>query len=350
VGVDGVGALAGVRVVVTRPAERAGGFVARLENTGAAVIKLPTIAIADPDSWAPVDAAIARLASGAYLWVMFTSRIGAERFLERVARHAAGDALDSALVGAVGPGTARFLEEAGVKVSLVPEPFTAAALASEIGPAPGPAGPQDKAAPGSAGPENRSGPGSAGPQDKADPGSAGPENRSGPGSAGAQDKAEPGRVLLPRAAETPPDMRAVLTGAGWSVDEVTVYRTVPAGEGPAAAAVRAGDFDVVTFTSGSAARAFVGLVGKPAELGLAPGGDDSSLRSRPGGDDSSLRSRPGGPDSALRSRPGGPAHKIVACIGHVTAAVAADLGFRVDVVAEEHTTEGLVAALAGMGT
>ena len=327
-GVDGVGALAGVRVVVTRPAEQAGGFVARLENAGATVIKLPTIAIADPDSWAPVDAAIARLASGAYLWVMFTSRIGAKRFLDRVARHPAGDAFDSALVGAVGPGTARFLEEAGVKVSLVPEPFTAAALASEIGPAPGPAGPPDKAA----------------------PGSAGPENKADPGSAGAQDKAEPGRVLLPRAAETPPDMRAVLTGAGWSVDEVTVYRTVPAGEGPAAAAVRAGDFDVVTFTSGSAARAFVGLVGKPAELGLAPGGDDSSLRSRPGGPDSALRSCPGGPDSALRSRPGGPAYKVVACIGPVTAAVAADLGFRVDVVAEEHTTEGLVAALAGMGT
>ncbi|MBA2425535.1 MAG: uroporphyrinogen-III synthase, partial [Actinobacteria bacterium] len=267
-GVDGVGALAGVRVVVTRPAERAGGFVARLENAGATVIKLPTIATADPDSWAPVDAAIARLASGAYLWVMFTSRIGAERFLERVARHPAGDALDSALVGAVGPGTARCLEEAGVKVSLVPKLFTAAALASEIGPAPGSAGQQGEGAPGSAGPENRSGPGSAGPQNKADH-----------GSAGAQDKAEPGRVLLPRAAEKPPDMRAVLTGAGWSVDQVTVYRTVPAGEGPAAPAVRAGDFDVVTFTSGSAARAFVGLVGKPAELGLGPGGDDSALRS-----------------------------------------------------------------------
>jgi len=339
VGVDGVGALAGVRVVVTRPAERAGGFVARLENAGATVIKLPTIATADPDSWAPVDAAIARLASGAYLWVMFTSRIGAERFLERVARHAAGDALDSALVGAVGPGTARCLEEAGVKVSLVPKLFTAAALASEIGPAPSPAGPENRSGPspagpenrsdpGPAGPENRSGPGSAGPQNKADHGSAGAQDKADPGSAGPQDKAEPGRVLLPRAAEKPPDMRAVLTGAGWSVDEVTVYRTVPAGEGPAAPAVRAGDFDVVTFTSGSAARAFVGLVGKPAELGLAPGGDDS----------------------ALRSRPGGPAYKVVACIGPVTAAVVADLGFRVDVVAEEHTTEGLVAALAGMGT
>jgi uroporphyrinogen-III synthase len=36
---------------------------------------------------------------------------------------------------------------------------------------------------------------------------------------------------------------------------------------------------------------------------------------------------------------------MVACIGPVTAATAEEHGLKVDVVAEEHTVEGLIAAL-----
>jgi uroporphyrinogen-III synthase len=77
--------------------------------------------------------------------------------------------------------------------------------------------------------------------------------------------------------------------------------------------VRAGSFDVVTFASASAVRAFVDLVGHPADLGL---GRDT--------------------ESGLLN---------VGCIGPQTAAAAADAGFRVDIVASEHTGGGLRDAL-----
>ena len=76
--------------------------------------------------------------------------------------------------------------------------------------------------------------------------------------------------------------------------------------------MRAGAFDVLTFASGSAARSFAEQVALPSQLGLAPG--DSSPR-------------------------------LVVCIGPQTAAVAEAAGFRVDLVAVEHTAEGIVRAL-----
>ncbi|MGH2729896.1 MAG: uroporphyrinogen-III synthase, partial [Actinomycetota bacterium] len=83
-------------------------------------------------------------------------------------------------------------------------------------------------------------------------------------------------------------------------------------EGRGAEVVRAGEFDVVIFSSASTAKGFVEMFGPPSELGLGPG-DDAS--------------------------------RMVACIGPVTAEAARELGFKVDVVPAEHTSEGIVAAL-----
>ncbi|MDQ3767086.1 MAG: uroporphyrinogen-III synthase, partial [Actinomycetota bacterium] len=125
-----------------------------------------------------------------------------------------------------------------------------------------------------------------------------------------------GRILTPRATGAPRDMPHALGRAGWSVDEVAVYRTVPApGDTPAVQTARAGDFDVVTFSSASTVRYFVNVVGSPADLGL---------------------------DGAAPQIKG---KKVVACIGPVTAETALSLGVRVDLVAPQHTADGLVAAL-----
>jgi len=132
-----------------------------------------------------------------------------------------------------------------------------------------------------------------------------------------------GRVLIPRAEVAPHDMVDILESAGFIPEEVVAYRTVVASRRtPEAKDIAAGGFDVVTFLSGSAATGFVGVFGPPAVLDLGPsdGSDD--------------------PDD-----PDGPG-RTVAVIGPKTAEVAADLGFRVDVVAPDHTAEGLIEAVA----
>ena len=95
---------------------------------------------------------------------------------------------------------------------------------------------------------------------------------------------------------------------GAAVDEVTAYRTVLVVEdvAPLAERLAAGDVDVATFASSSTVRNLCQALG---------------------------------PRAALLDRV-----KTV-CIGPVTASAARELGLRVDAVADEHTVEGLVAAV-----
>jgi uroporphyrinogen-III synthase len=114
----------------------------------------------------------------------------------------------------------------------------------------------------------------------------------------------PGRVLLPRAAEAPDDLPRALEAKGWGCDVVAAYRTVEdATSAQAGRRALEEGVDAVLFTAGSTVRSFLRLWGPP-------------------------------PDPAL-----------VCCIGPVTAQAARDAGLRVDVVAGEHTIDGLVAAL-----
>jgi len=116
------------------------------------------------------------------------------------------------------------------------------------------------------------------------------------------------RVLVPRAEGARPELIEGLRGAGVATDEVVIYRAVTPREAPpeALARLREGRVDIVTFTSSSTVRNLVGLLGGDVELLRKP---------------------------------------MIACIGPVTAETARAEGLRVDVVAEEHTIEGLVSAL-----
>ncbi|MGE5620331.1 MAG: uroporphyrinogen-III C-methyltransferase [Sphingomonadaceae bacterium] len=117
------------------------------------------------------------------------------------------------------------------------------------------------------------------------------------------------RILLPRADQAREVLAADLARRGALVDEVVAYRTVPAKGDLSRLRDRlaGGEIDVVTFASSSTVRYLV--------AGL--GGDAASLLERP----------------------------MVACIGHITAGTARELGLRVDVVAAEHTIPGLVRAI-----
>lgn len=111
-----------------------------------------------------------------------------------------------------------------------------------------------------------------------------------------------GRVLLPQAAGARAVVAEGLRAIGYEVDVVEAYRTETSTPDPEQL-IAAGGADAVTFTSSSTVRGFLDVAG--VEL-LPP---------------------------------------VVACIGPVTSATVAELGLHVDVVAEDHSLPGLVAAL-----
>jgi uroporphyrinogen III methyltransferase/synthase len=111
-----------------------------------------------------------------------------------------------------------------------------------------------------------------------------------------------GRVLVPRAAVARDVLPAGLQAKGWTVEVVEAYRTVAARPDPATLAAAAGA-DAITFTSSSTVTNYLAVAGRAA---VPP---------------------------------------FVACIGPVTAATARAAGLEVDVVAGEHSVEGLIAAL-----
>jgi uroporphyrinogen III methyltransferase/synthase len=112
----------------------------------------------------------------------------------------------------------------------------------------------------------------------------------------------PGRVLLPRAAVARDVLPEGLRAKGWTVEVVEAYRTAVARPDPAVLAAAAGA-DAITFTSSSTVTNYLAAAG-PASV-----------------------------------------PPFVACIGPVTADTARAAGLDVDVVADEHSIDGLVAAL-----
>lgn len=204
--------LSGRVVLVTRAVEQAGVFAALLEAAGARVMLVPTIAIEPPDSWAPLDGALAR----EYDWVVFTSVNGVAMVRRRVEATGQGRALlERSRLAAIGPATATALADWRLVAEVVPGEYVAEGLLDRLRPL---------VAPGA-------------------------------------------RVLLPRAAETRDVLVRELTAHGARVTEVAAYRTRAATEHAAGLreALAEGRVDVVTFTSSSTVRSFCALFGS-AEL------------------------------------------------------------------------------------
>lgn len=117
------------------------------------------------------------------------------------------------------------------------------------------------------------------------------------------------RILLPQAEIARQNLAEALAQHGATVDVIPIYQTLPAALDTTAVATLQQGVEIITFTSGSTVRNFVlGL----AQYDLTP---------------------------AIFST------ATIACIGPQTAAVAQELGLHVDLVAAEHTVDGLVAAL-----
>ncbi|HKV56191.1 MAG TPA: uroporphyrinogen-III C-methyltransferase [Candidatus Binataceae bacterium] len=124
--------LFGRRIVITRATDNAAELARRLRALGAEAIEFPVIETAAPDSYATLDAALARLNS--FNWVVFTSATGVDAFIERLRqlgldiRAAAGASL-----AAIGPATAGRLAHHALNVVATPREYRAEAIVEAIG-------------------------------------------------------------------------------------------------------------------------------------------------------------------------------------------------------------------------
>jgi len=124
--------LFGRRVLVTRALEQAGTFAGILEKNGAEVIAFPTIKTVGPPSWAELDKAIKRLST--YDWAIFTSANGVKYFFDRLDKLGLdARALKGVRICAVGPMTAKAIENLHLKVDLTPGEYVAEGLLAALG-------------------------------------------------------------------------------------------------------------------------------------------------------------------------------------------------------------------------
>jgi len=239
-----------------------------LATAGADPLVVPLVRTVPLDDLTPLDDALLALGARWYTWLAVTSQAAVAVLAERAAAH--DDGLDALLarggvrVGAVGPGTARALESLGVRVDVVPPVrSTAVDLLAALTAA---------------------------------------------GAAASDPDAPPPRVLFPRGDLAARTLADGLTAAEWDVDDVVVYRTVPADppEPQVARAWAAGAVHAALLTSASSVRALLDHLGPPP-----------------------------------------PTTRIVV-IGPSTAAEARRLGVRVDAVAPRQTLAGLVDALTDL--
>jgi len=123
--------LAEKRVLVTRARRQASGLVAMLAERGARPVELPTIQYVEPLDPAPIDAAIAAMAS--FDWVIFTSANAVQALVCRLLyRGTSPECLRGVHLGAVGPATASALTDLGLTVDVCPPTYVAEALVAEF--------------------------------------------------------------------------------------------------------------------------------------------------------------------------------------------------------------------------
>ena len=237
------------RILVTRPRAQAEGFLDGLRMAGFEPICLPVIEIQPIRDNAQLDRALAGLER--YEWIIFTSVNGVEVVFSRLP---AGVVLPR--LAAIGPKTAQALRSHGLAPEFVPDEFVAESIL--------------------------------------------------PGLGDVRGKS----ILLPRAEIARKALPEAIRAAGGFVDEIAVYRTLPARPDPAGLEALRRGVDWLTFTSPSTVENFM-------EVARREGLDPLALPGRP----------------------------RVGCIGPITERAARQAGFEVALTAGDYTTEGLTQAL-----
>jgi uroporphyrinogen III methyltransferase/synthase len=253
--------LFGRRILVTRPREDAAELTDLLTVLGADAIEAPMLRFVAPEDYGPLDEAVARLDS--FAWIVFTSANAVDHFVARLMA-GPGDlrALKQARICVIGPATEERLRQYRLKPDLMPHDGHPDAVAQALAQA---------------------------------------------GSLRGQN------VLVPRADVGRELFAQELRRAGAEVTDVTAYRTIVTepereGEPDIYGLLLERQIDVVTFTSASAVRTFVQVIGQEQAVDL------------------------------LRLT-------TVACIGPVTAEAAAQLGITTTIMPGEYTIPALVEAI-----
>ncbi len=213
--------LFGQRVVVTRSREQAGELARLLTEIGAQVLETPTIKLEPPTNRQDLVDAMLELHS--YDWLVFTSPNGVTTFFEYFFKQFK-DMRDigGVRIAAVGPTTARKLQELHLQVDLMPEEALASRIAEAFS---------------------------------------------------RFESVENLKICLLRAEVANRELPAALEALGAIVDDVAVYRTVPETEDPggrAADLVEAGA-DWITFTSASTVEQFHARFDLPGLIRKHPG-------------------------------------------------------------------------------
>ena len=255
--------LFGKRILVTRPKDQSMELVERLEAMGADAIEAPMIRILPPDDDGPLEEACAR--AGDFDWIVFSSANAVDAFMEQLLA-GPGDlrALGGVKLCGVGPATADSLANYGLKVDLTPAEYRAEAVLRAL-------------------------------LDSGDVRGL--------------------KFLLPHADIGRELLAEELRRQGAEVTEVVAYRTVAVeadreGEPDIYRMLLEHSVDVVTFTSASAVRNFVRILGAEPAADLLAG-------------------------------------TVVACIGPVTAEAALQSNIKTTIQPANYTIPALVDAIAG---
>lgn len=199
--------LQGKTILLPRGGAWATTASAEVARRGATAVVGELITFAGPEDPAPLDAALARLRTGHYDWLIVTS----PRTVTAIAEAAVPA---STRIAAVGQSTAKALAQVGLHAEFVP--------ASE---------------------------------------------QSARGLVREWPDAAAKRILLPRSAIAEPTIREGLGARGIEVDDPIAYRTIGADLAPKLLTrIRAGEIDYVLLTSGSTVREFARQVGVDAPV------------------------------------------------------------------------------------
>lgn len=118
------------KIILTRSSKGNEEFAYKLSKIGVHPILWDTIDFAPPLSWSKVDSSLKRLRE--FDWVVFTSPTGFKFFIKRCKELKISPDGNKPSYAAVGPGTAKAMEEFGIKVRFMPSVYLTESLAKNI--------------------------------------------------------------------------------------------------------------------------------------------------------------------------------------------------------------------------